>query len=48
MVRAGLRAVLRGKPSVVPGLINELAVFSVRLMPRRLQAAVPHASMNVG
>jgi len=48
VTEAGLRAVLRGKPSVVPGVANKLAAFSLRFMPRRLQAAVASASMNLG
>lgn len=36
----GVRAMLRGKPSTVTGVINALTAFFNRLMPRRMQAAV--------
>lgn len=48
VVASGLRALRRGRPSIVPGLLNALTVWSVRLMPRRLQAAVASALMKVG
>lgn len=36
VARAGVNAMLRGKPSVVPGLVNALGAFSMsRLLPRR-------------
>jgi short-subunit dehydrogenase len=48
VARAGIRAMLRGKPSTVPGLVNKLPAFLMRLTPRRLQARIAHMSMNVG
>lgn len=48
VARAGIRALLRGKPSVVPGLMNAAVAQSLRIMPRRLQAAVANVAMNVG
>jgi len=48
VTRAGLRAVLRGRPSVIPGFANKVAAFSLRFMPRRLQAAAADVMMNVG
>lgn len=42
VARAGLRALFRRRPVVVPGLVNALAIFSVRLMPRRLVTAVSY------
>ena len=48
VVENGLRASLRGKPSVIPGLANKLAVWSLRLAPRRAQAALANWTMNTG
>jgi short-subunit dehydrogenase len=42
VARAGHRAMLRGARLAVPGPLNRLAVFSVRLGPRRLATAVVH------
>lgn len=41
----GIRAMLKGKPSVLPGLINKLTAFSVRLVPRRILAATANLLM---
>ncbi|HEB90808.1 MAG TPA: hypothetical protein ENI85_14640 [Deltaproteobacteria bacterium] len=46
VTRAGLDAVLRGRPSVIPGLVNKIAAFSLRFMPRRWQAATAHLTMK--
>jgi short-subunit dehydrogenase len=48
VARIGIRALLRGRPSVVPGLMNAAVAQSLRVMPRRLQAAVANLAMNVG
>ena len=48
VVKSAVAALLRGKTSVVPGLGNKIAAFSVRFMPRRLQAVIASAAMNVG
>jgi len=32
----GVRGMLAGRASVVPGLVNKLAAFSIRLVPRRI------------
>lgn len=48
VARAGVRAMLRGRPSVIPGLINALPVWSLRLMPRRTAAALASLLMNAG
>jgi hypothetical protein len=48
VARAGVRAMLRGKPSTVPGLVNKLPAFLMRFTPRRLQARAAHLTMNVG
>ncbi len=42
----GLRALLRGKPSTVPGLANALTVQSLRLVPRRTAAALANLLMS--
>jgi short-subunit dehydrogenase len=48
VAEVGVRAMLRGRPSVVPGLLNKASVFGVRFMPRRAQAATAHLLMNLG
>jgi uncharacterized protein len=45
VVRIGIDALLRGKPSIVPGRLNALMAWSNRLFPRRVQAAVAHRLM---
>ncbi len=39
VARAGYRALLRGRPVVVPGVLNALLVQSLRWLPRRLVTA---------
>ncbi|HEB90503.1 MAG TPA: SDR family oxidoreductase [Deltaproteobacteria bacterium] len=46
VTKAGLDAVLRGRPSVIPGLVNKIAAFSLRFMPRRWQAVTAHLTMK--
>jgi hypothetical protein len=46
VAQIGLRAMLRGKPSVVPGLLNKLSAWSVRLLPRRMATAVAYLTMR--
>jgi uncharacterized protein len=46
VVRAGVEAMLRGRPSVVPGRLNAVSAWSSRLLPRRLSAAVAHRLMT--
>ena len=48
VARAGIRAMLRGKPSTVPGVVNKIPAFLMRLTPRRLQARMAHATMTLG
>jgi uncharacterized protein len=48
VVRRGLRALRRGKPSTIPGVGNFLAAFSLRFTPRRMQAAIADWAMNMG
>jgi len=44
--REGLNALFRGKPSVVPGVLNAVFAWSNRLVPRRLQALVAYLVMR--
>ncbi len=46
VARIGIGAMLRGRPSVVPGALNALTAFSTRFMPRRLAAAVAYRTMK--
>jgi short-subunit dehydrogenase len=46
VARIGIESMLRRRPSVIPGLMNSLAAFSTRLMPRRMQAAIAYLSMT--
>jgi short-subunit dehydrogenase len=48
VVRSAVRALLRGRTSVTPGIANAVSAFSMRFTPRRLQAAIASAAMNVG
>jgi hypothetical protein len=47
VARLGIQAMLGGKPSVVPGFLNLLTVWSMKLLPRRWQAALAYRSMNL-
>jgi short-subunit dehydrogenase len=40
VVRAGFDGMIRGKPVVIPGMLNRILAFMVRLAPRRLVATV--------
>jgi len=44
----GINAMLAGKPSKVAGAMNALTAWSLRFVPRRLQAAMASAAMQVG
>ncbi|HVO17674.1 MAG TPA: SDR family NAD(P)-dependent oxidoreductase [Anaeromyxobacter sp.] len=46
VTRAGLDALARGTPSVLPGVLNKLTVFSSRFAPRRWLPAVAHRLMR--
>jgi short-subunit dehydrogenase len=46
VTRIGLRALAKGKGSVVPGLANKLTVWSTRLAPRAWLPAIAHALMR--
>ena len=47
VAEAGIRAMLRGKPSHVPGLMNQLPIQMLRLTPRRMQARVASMLMSM-
>jgi len=40
VAEAGFSGLMKGKTIVIPGLINKLLAFSVRLIPRRIPAAM--------
>lgn len=44
----GVRAMVRGKPSKVAGTMNALTAWSLRFVPRRVQAAMAEIAMNFG
>lgn len=46
VVRVGIRAMLRGRMSVVPGFFNAFTVWLNRLLPRRLVVRIAEASMR--
>lgn len=47
VARIAIEKMLVGQPSVVTGWLNALMVWSNRLMPRRLSAAVGHKLMTI-
>jgi len=44
----GIDAMLRGRPSKVAGAMNALTAWSLRFVPRRLQAAMASIAMQAG
>lgn len=46
VARIGVEAMLRGRPSVVPGWLNALTAWATRLAPRRLNAALAERLME--
>jgi short-subunit dehydrogenase len=44
----GIDAMLRGRPSKVAGIMNAATAWSLRFVPRRLQAAMANAAMQLG
>ncbi|MBX9899920.1 MAG: SDR family oxidoreductase [Burkholderiaceae bacterium] len=40
VAKIGLDALFKGVPSVVPGIVNKLTIFSNRFTPRRLQSKI--------
>jgi short-subunit dehydrogenase len=47
VARIGIDSLLRRRASVVPGFLNSLVAFSMRFIPRRMQAAIANASMSL-
>lgn len=45
VTRIGINAMLRGRSSVVPGVINAIMAWSTRFMPRPMSAAVAYRAM---
>ncbi len=48
VARIGIGAMLRRRPSIVPGFLNALMVWANRLVPRRTSAAVSEILMKSG
>ncbi len=48
VARIGIEAMLRRRPSIVPGFLNALTVWANRLVPRRTSAAVSEILMESG
>lgn len=46
VVQIGLNALFKSVPSVVPGLLNKVSVFSLRLMSRSMATAVAYLTMR--
>ena len=46
VAKIGIRAMLAGKPSVVPGFLNKLTIFSNRFTPRSIQSRVAYLLMK--
>jgi short-subunit dehydrogenase len=46
VARIGIKALLRGRPSIVPGLLNAATAWSNRLMPRRMATAIGYLLMK--
>ncbi len=44
VARAGLKGVIKGRASVVPGLLYKASVFGIRFIPRQLQAIFGEAA----
>jgi hypothetical protein len=45
VVRIGVDALLKGRPSLVPGRLNAASAWANRLLPRRASAALAHRLM---
>jgi short-subunit dehydrogenase len=46
VARAGLEGLFRGKPIVVPGLVNKMAAFLPRIVPRGVALSIAERAMN--
>lgn len=44
----GIKAMLKEKMSVIPGLMNKLTILSTKLLPSKLKAAIAHLTMTTG
>jgi short-subunit dehydrogenase len=45
VARIGVEAMLKGRPSLVPGRLNAASAWTSRLLPRRVSAALAHRMM---
>lgn len=43
----GVKGLMKGTPSVMPGLFNKLSIFTLRLIPRRLMPIIVYRLMKV-
>lgn len=48
VAEVGVRALLRGRSSVVPGWLNAVTAWTQRFLPTRLAAAIAHRAMTLG
>ncbi len=48
VARIGLQAMLKRRPSVIPGFFNALTVFFIRFIPRRVATAMAEIMMEAG
>jgi hypothetical protein len=48
VARSGIEALLRGRSSFVPGLVNKVPAFLMRFTPRQLAAALASWTMTTG
>ncbi|MFK5956170.1 MAG: SDR family oxidoreductase [Planctomycetota bacterium] len=46
VVKIGLRALFRGKPSIVPGIMNKITAWSIRTIPRTWATAIGQMLMK--
>jgi short-subunit dehydrogenase len=46
VARIGIDSMLRRQASVIPGFLNSLSIFCIRLLPSRLQAAIVDIAMT--
>ncbi|PCJ53075.1 MAG: hypothetical protein COA70_10465 [Planctomycetota bacterium] len=46
VVKIGLRAMFKGKPSIVPGILNKITAWSIRTIPRTWATAIGQMLMK--
>ncbi len=46
VAEVGVKAMLNGTPSIVPGFFNKIMIWSSKLLPRVIQTRVAHMLMN--